>query len=605
MSQLLFQNSKIILGSRSSKASTNLLRNAKFSSSTIKNAKQRNPGRAFSIKIKPRDRRCISEPTDMSYVYGASTIPLLHHTIGERFRMAVTHCSEREVVIFKNEELRKTYKELYDDARQLAASLLHLGLEKGDRVGIWGPNYYEWIVTQFATAMAGLVLVNINPAYQSEELRFALYKVDVKALITPPMHKSSNYYRTLCEIIPEMSAAPIGIGKIKSKDLPELKHIILFKPEEDKQYKGVWNYSEVLQAAGSLDFKQLDEIEKRIKFDDPVNIQYTSGTTGNPKAATLSHHNLVNNSYFIGHRMGLSKTREIMCLPPPLYHTFGSLIEEKATMLYGTPTMFIDILNRPELKEANLTELHGGIIAGAPCPIILCERLIKELGMNDFVVCYGSTEISPVIAMSYPNDPPEERTKCVGHVMDHCEMAIVDSEGCLVKRGDKGELLARGYSVMRGYFHDEEKTRDTISQDRWYHSGDTAYMNENGSVVISGRSKDMIIRGGENIYPTEIEQFFFKHSSIADAQVIGVPDERFGEEICAWIRLKPNCKLTEEELKEYCKGKISHNKIPRYILFKKESEFPMTATGKVMKYELRNISRRELGLDQVQSHFNT
>uniref|UniRef100_A0A914Z375 Medium-chain acyl-CoA ligase ACSF2, mitochondrial n=1 Tax=Panagrolaimus superbus TaxID=310955 RepID=A0A914Z375_9BILA len=593
----------------------------------------RNPERPLSIKIKPRDRRCVSEPTDMSYVYGASNVPLLHHTIGERFRMAVTHCSGREVVIFKNEEIRKTYKELYDDSRQLAASLLHLGLEKGDRVGIWGPNYYEWIVTQFATAMAGLVLVNINPAYQSNELRFALHKVEVKALITPPKHKSSNYYRTLCEIIPEMTAAPIGIGKIKSKDLPELKHIILFKPEENKPYKGVWHYSEVIEAAGSLDFKQLDEIEKRIKFDDPVNVQYTSGTTGNPKAATLSHHNLVNNSYFIGHRMGLHKTREIMCLPPPLYHTFGcgmgvlcainhhqtcifpspsfnaeatvkALIEEKATMLYGTPTMFIDILNRPELKEANLIELHGGIIAGAPCPTVLCERLIRELGMSDFVVCYGSTEISPVIAMSYTSDPPEERTKSVGHVMDHCEMAIVDSEGCLVKRGDKGELLARGYSVMRGYFHDEEKTRDSITADRWYHTGDTAYMNENGSVVISGRSKDMIIRGGENIYPTEIEFFLMKHRCVADAQVIGVPDERYGEEICVWIRLKPDCKLTEKELKEYCKGKISHNKIPKYILFKKESEFPLTATGKVMKYELRNISRKELGLDQVQSHFN-
>uniref|UniRef100_A0AC34RGF1 Acyl-CoA synthetase n=1 Tax=Panagrolaimus sp. JU765 TaxID=591449 RepID=A0AC34RGF1_9BILA len=330
--------------------------------------------------------------------------------------------------------------------------------------------------------------------------------------------------------------------------------------------------------------------------------------------------------------MESDKRNETVCLPVPLYHSFGSvgmlkvlnhretavlpsptfnaeatlkaIAEEKCTLLYGTPTMFIDVLNRPELPKTDISSLHGGIIAGAPCPISLCQRMVKELNMKDFVVCYGSTEISPVVAMSHLSESPEERCKSVGHVLDHLEMAIFDKNNQIVERGEMGEIVARGYSVMQGYFNDDEKTREAITADRWYHTGDTGFMNPDGSVVISGRSKDMIIRGGENIYPTEIEQLLHKHPEIDDVHVIGVPDQRLGEEICAWIRLATHSKLTPEKVKEFCQGKISHNKIPKYILFKKESDFPLTATGKVMKHELKKLSQHELGLEQVKSHFN-
>uniref|UniRef100_A0AC34QWW6 AMP-dependent synthetase/ligase domain-containing protein n=1 Tax=Panagrolaimus sp. JU765 TaxID=591449 RepID=A0AC34QWW6_9BILA len=429
----------------------------------------------------------------------SSTIPLLHNTIGERLRMSVDQCPDRTMVIFKHCNIRKTYAELFADARQLAASLIHLGVKKGDRVGIWGPNYYEWVVTQFATAMAGMVLVSLNPAYQSEELRFALHKVGVKAIITPPTYKTSNYKRTLREIVPEMTSEARGIGKIHSKDLPELEHAIIFKGEPGKKYKGFWSYEELLKAPTSEDFSKLEKMEKKVRFDDPAGILYTSGTTGYPKAATLTHHNIVNNSYFIGMRMNFDSKHEILCLPTPLYHGFGSVMgvvnainhkqtsvfpspsfnaeaalkavaEEKCTVLYGTPTMFIDILNRPELPKTDISSLHGGIIAGAPCPTALCERLIKDLKMDDFVVCYGSSEVV-IVAMSYPTDTPEERCRSVGHVKDHIELAVFNKEGELVNRGEKGEVCTRGYNVMLGYFNDEEKTREAITPDKWYHTG--------------------------------------------------------------------------------------------------------------------------------------
>ncbi|KAH7720741.1 acyl-CoA synthetase family member 2 [Aphelenchoides avenae] len=577
-------------------------------------------------------QRPATTPSDWSYVYGASRVPLLHDTVGQRLRQAAEAVPDREVFIFKRDNVRKTYAELLKDARDLAQGLLHLGLKPGDRVGIWGPNHYEWVVAQFATALCGAILVNINPAYRSYELRFALEKVGVSILITPPEYKDSNYYRILTEIVPEMAAQRENIGILVSHDLPHLKHVVMFGADESS-YRGAWKYSEIATAGGSTEAQLLDDIETKIRFDDPVNIQYTSGTTGNPKAATLSHHNIVNNAYFTGLRMHFEKERTIICVPPPLYHCFGCVIgtlnavihqqtcvfpapkfsasaaleaieEEKCTALYGTPTMFIDILNHPNRPHTKIDSLNAGIIAGSPCPVAMCDRLISELNLRNLAVGYGSTEISPLCTLSHLDETPHERIKSVGHVMEHVEVCVVNREGHLVKRGEKGEIMARGYSVMRGYWADEDRTREEITPDRWYHTGDIGTMNADGSVCVSGRSKDVVIRGGENIYPTEVEQFLFKHPAVADVQVIGVPDQRYGEELCAWIRLREDVKLTEEELREYCRGRIAHYKVPRYMLFKTEDEFPLTATGKVKKYKLRELSKKELGLENVQSHFN-
>uniref|UniRef100_A0AC34QF01 Acyl-CoA synthetase n=1 Tax=Panagrolaimus sp. JU765 TaxID=591449 RepID=A0AC34QF01_9BILA len=368
-------------------------------------------------------RRCVSEPSNQSYAYGASTIPLLHNTIGERLRMSVDQCDNRIRIIFKHGNIRKTYAELFADARQLAASLIHLGVKKGDRVGIWGPNYYEWVVTQFATAMAGMVLV---PAYQSEELKFALHELKINVVITPPEFEKMNYVDILHSTVPEMTAKKEGTGEVYSTAMPDLKHAIIFKGEPGRKYKGFWNYDELLEKPTSEDSKELDEIGKKIRFDDPAAIMFTY-----------------------------------------------AIADEKCTVLFGMPTMFIDILkffSRPELPKADICSLHGGIIAGAPCPTALCERLIKDLKMNDFVACYGSSE-ALIAAMSYPTDTPEERCRSVGYVKDHIELAVFNKEGELVNRGEKGEVCIRGYSVMLGYFNDEEKTKESIKPDRWYHTG--------------------------------------------------------------------------------------------------------------------------------------
>ncbi|GMR34835.1 hypothetical protein PMAYCL1PPCAC_05030 [Pristionchus mayeri] len=486
-----------------------------------------------------------------------------------------------------------------------------------------------------ATAIGGFVQVNINPSYQSEELRFALEKVAVRCLITPRSHKKSNYYRTLKDIIPNLASAKPGSGHVKCRNLPDLEHIVMFG--EHNNVKGAWKYEDLMLGVGSTSENRLKSIEERIHVDDPVNIQYTSGTTGYPKGATLTHHNLLNNSHFQGLRFMYDHGDHIICIPNSLYHCFGSTMgvlnalshkqttvfpdagfnplktlevvaKEHCTSLYGTPTMFIDILQHlEEIKERglNVNSLNAGYIAGAPCPFALCDRLVNELGMRNLSVLYGSTEMSPVVTMSRLDHPPAERIKNVGYVMDHVELLVVDDEGQVVPRGTKGELLSRGYCNMRGYYNDEQRTRKEVTPDRWYHTGDTAYISDDGATNIVGRTKDMIIRGGENIYPTEIEQFLFKLRGVADAQVIGVPDERMGEAVCAWVRLREGVtNITPETIKEACKGKIAHYKIPQYVLIKKEADFPWTATGKVKKYELRLMSKKELGLEQVRTHFN-
>ncbi|GMT34022.1 hypothetical protein PFISCL1PPCAC_25319 [Pristionchus fissidentatus] len=570
-----------------------------------------------------------------SYVHGTSSHPLLYETIGHRFRAAVEAVPDKTLYVFDHQNVRKSYAEAYADARRLACALLELGLKPGDRVGIWGPNNYEWVTCQMATAIGGFIQVNINPSYQSEELRFALEKVGVRCLITPRAHKRSNYFRTIHDVIPNLAAAKAGSGHVKSRNLPDLEHIVMFGEHEN--VKGAWRYEDLLLGVGSTSESRLKAIEETIRVDDPVNIQYTSGTTGYPKGASLTHHNLLNNSYFQGLRSAYDRGDHIICIPNPLYHCFGSTMgvlnamshkqttvfpdagfnplrtlevvaKERCTSLYGTPTMFIDILQHlDDIRAAglNVNSLNAGYIAGAPCPFALCDRLVNELGMRNLCVLYGSTEMSPVVTMSLLEHAPSERIKNVGYVMDHVELLVVDDEGQVVPRGIKGELLARGYCNMRGYYNDEERTKKELTPDRWYHTGDTAHISDDGAVNIVGRTKDMIIRGGENIYPTEIEQFLFKLRGVADAQVIGVPDERMGEAVCAWIRLREGVHdITPEMIQEACKGKIAHFKIPKYVLIKKEADFPLTATGKVKKYELRLISKKELGLEQVRSHFN-
>ncbi|CAI4223220.1 unnamed protein product [Auanema sp. JU1783] len=574
-----------------------------------------------------------AQPSRKSYVHGCSQTPLLFETVGERLRLSADRVPDKEFVIFKRDGIRKTYQQLLKDAERLAWGLLHLGVEKGDRVGIWGPNTYEWVTCQFATALAGMVMVNINPSYQSEELRFAIDKVGIKVLIAPPGFKKSNYYQTVREVIPEISGKPAGRSDITSVEFPNFRHLIIFD-KDDNAYQGAWKYSDVTKMGTEEDRQKLAKIERETQPDDPINIQYTSGTTGQPKGATLTHHNVLNNAYFIGLRAGYHERKTIICIPNPLYHCFGCVLgvlaalvhlqscvfpapsfealaalqavdEEKCTALYGTPTMFIDMLNHADYKQYNYDSIRSGFIAGAPCPITLCRRLVTEMHMYDMQVCYGTTETSPVSFMSVREDHPEQRIKSVGHVMDHLEAAIVDKRGCIVPRGEKGEVIVRGYSVMRCYWNSEEQTKKEITEDRWYHTGDIAVMHDNGTISIVGRSKDMIVRGGENIYPTEVEQFLFKHPRIEDAHIVGVPDERYGEVVCAWIRINETyeVEISEEQIKEWCKGKIAHFKIPRYILFKKEHEFPLTVTGKVKKFEIREQSKIELGLQQVVSHF--
>uniref|UniRef100_A0A0K0EQW0 Medium-chain acyl-CoA ligase ACSF2, mitochondrial n=1 Tax=Strongyloides stercoralis TaxID=6248 RepID=A0A0K0EQW0_STRER len=570
-----------------------------------------------------------------SYTHGASSIPLMFNTIGNLLRQTAKMNPNKEFVIFKKEGLRKTYKNVLDDSEKLALGLIHLGLQKGDRIGIWAPNHYVWIVTQFAAALSGFVLVNVNPFYQTEELKYAIDKVGIKAIIAPPCFKKSNYYFIISEIIPEIKESPKGCGKIVTHDFPKFEHLIIYSNEEIS-LNGAWDYNEVCKMWTSEDKKKLSIFEMDICPDDAANIQYTSGTTGSPKGATLSHHNIINNAYFVGIRAGYQNSESVICIPNPLYHCFGCVMgvlaalihqqtcvfpspsfeslaalqaihEEKCTAVYGTPTMYIDMINHPNFKDYDYSTIRSGIVAGAPCPVALCQKLVIELGMYDLAVCYGTTETSPVSYMSLLRDPPENRIQSVGYIMDHLESMLVDNNGKIIKRGEKGEILVRGYSVMLGYWGAEEQTKKEITPDRWYHTGDIGVMHADGTVTIVGRSKDMIVRGGENIYPTEIEQFLFRHPQIENVAVIGVPDERMGEAVCAWIRQKDNVpedkKLTEEDVKQYCRGKIAHFKIPRYILFKKEKEFPKTVSGKIKKFEIKEKTIYELGLENVSYHY--
>jgi fatty-acyl-CoA synthase len=542
----------------------------------------------------------------ISYDHGVSDRKLIGETIGAFFDRTVETYRDREALVVRHQNVRWSWGELGRRVDDLAAGLLSLGVERGDRVGIWSPNNSEWALAQFATAKAGLVLVNVNPAYRRSELEYAMNKVECKALILAPALKTSNYL----EIVDDL---------VKARKLPHLKTIIRLGKDRTP---GMLNFDDVAQAGGNAERVKLAELGPKLQFDDAINIQFTSGTTGFPKGATLSHHNILNNGYFVGEGLKLTPS-DRLCIPVPLYHCFGMVMgnlgclthgstmvypaeafdplatlqtvsEEKCTALYGVPTMFIAQLDHPRFAEFDLKSLRTGIMAGSPCPIEVMKRVQSKMNMHEVTIAYGMTETSPVSTQCATDDPVERRVSTVGQVLPHIEIKIVDGEGKTVPRGETGEFCTRGYSVMKGYWNDEAKTREAIDSGGWMHTGDLATMDEAGYVNIVGRLKDMVIRGGENVYPREIEEFLYRHPKVQDVQVIGVPDTRYGEEVCAWIKLREGQSATPEEIREFCKGEIAHYKIPRYVEF--VAEFPMTITGKVQKFVMREQTIEKLGL---------
>ena len=552
-----------------------------------------------------------------SYVQGASGTPLLGETIGQFFDSACEQWSSRPALVVRHQSVRMSYGELRHAVGKLATGLLTLGLEPGNRVGIWSPNTSEWVLTQFATAKAGLILVNINPAYRTAELEYALNKVGCKALILAERFKTSDYVGMLRELAPELSHA--SAGSLEAPRLPALRSVIVLGAA---WHPGAFRFGDVLARGGAAEAQRLFDLAPHLQFDDPINIQFTSGTTGFPKGATLSHHNILNNGFFIGEAMRLTP-EDRLCIPVPLYHCFGMVLgnlaalthgacmvfpgegfdplttlqtvaEERCTALHGVPTMFIAQLDHPEFCRFNLSSLRTGIMAGSPCPIEVMKRAVAEMHLSEITIAYGMTETSPVSFQSSTDDPLDRRVSTVGRVQPHLEVKIVDLNGRIVPRGTPGELLTRGYSVMLGYWGDQERTREAIDAARWMHTGDLATIDAEGYCNIVGRIKDMVIRGGENVYPREIEEFLYRHPKIQDVQVVGVPDDRYGEEICAWVKLRPGASATEEEIKAFCRDQIAHYKVPRYIKF--VDEFPMTVTGKIQKFIMRERTIAELGL---------
>ena len=556
-------------------------------------------------------------PQGMSYVSGASGQPLLGLTIGAQLDQTAARCPDNEALVVPQQDVRWRYGTLAEKVDAFAAGLLALGLEPGDRIGIWSPNNSEWTVTQFAAAKAGLILVNINPAYRLAELEYALNKVECQALVTAEAFKSSRYIEMLNRLAPELDGA--RPGALKSEKLPHLETVVRLGTETTA---GMYNFAEVPGLGGAAERDRLQALADVLQFDDPINIQFTSGTTGFPKGATLSHHNILNNGYFNGVTLGLSE-RDRVCIPVPLYHCFGmvmgnlmsaafgatmvypseafdplevlrSVEAERCTVLYGVPTMFIAELDHPEFARFDLSSLRTGTMAGSPCPIEVMRRVIGEMHMEEVTIAYGMTETSPVSFQSATDDPIERRVSTVGRVHPHVEVKVVNQDGGIVPCGETGELLTRGYSVMRGYWNDEDKTQEAIDGAGWMHTGDQATIDAEGYCNIVGRIKDMVIRGGENVYPREIEEFLYRHPKIQDVQVIGVPDEKYGEELCAWIKLRDGEDANADEIKAFCKDQIAHFKVPRYVRF--VDEFPMTVTGKIQKFKMRETTIAELNL---------
>ena len=558
-------------------------------------------------------------PPRESYVHGASVTPLRFQKIGQSFDETVARWGEREALVVRHQGLRYSYRELQRAVTETAAGLLALGLEPGDRVGIWSPNCAEWAITQFATAKAGIIMVNINPAYRLAELEYALNKSGCKALITADRFKSSDYLGMLRTLAPELDrAAP---GQLRAAKLPALHSVVRLGTARTP---GMFNFGDLAAQGGPEQRKRLDGLATALQPDDPINIQFTSGTTGAPKGATLTHFNILNNGFFIGEAMRFTE-RDRLCIPVPLYHCFGMVLgnlacvthgaamiypsdafdpravleavqAEKCTALHGVPTMFIAELDHPDFRSFDLGTLRTGIMAGSPCPIEVMKRVVREMNMSEVTIAYGMTETSPVSFQSGVDDPLEKRVSTVGRIHPHVEVKIVDPDGRAVRHGVTGELLTRGYSVMLGYWEDEARTREAIDPAGWMHTGDLATLDAEGYGNIVGRVKDMVIRGGENIYPREIEEFLYRHPKIQDIQVFGVPDPKYGEQLCAWIRLREGQTANAEEIKAFCRDQIAHYKIPYYVRF--VDAFPMTVTGKVQKYVMRERMIEELGLEE-------
>ena len=557
-----------------------------------------------------------------SYASGTSDVPLIGSTIGARFDTAVETWGGRDALVAREQGVRWSWTDLRQRVDDFAAGLIDLGLRPGDRIGIWSPNNPEWAVTQFATAKAGLILVNINPAYRTAELDYALNKVGCKALVAAAAFKTSDYLGMLRELAPELDmSAP---GELRAAKLPSLRHVILIGGEAAP---GTHAFGDILDRGRAAGHAKVEELSPSLQFDDPINIQFTSGTTGAPKGATLTHHNILNNGYFVGRAQDLGEDDRI-CIPVPLYHCFGMVMgnlasvthgaamvypgegfdplatlqtveAEKCTALYGVPTMFIAQLQHPDFADFDLSSLRTGIMAGSPCPVEVMKQVIEKMHMQDVTIAYGMTETSPVSTQTSVDDPVERRVSTIGRIQPHLEVKIVDGDGRIVPAGVTGELCTRGYSVMRGYWDDADRTAEAIDAGGWMHTGDLATMDEAGYFNIVGRIKDMVIRGGENLYPREIEEFLYRHPKIADVQVFGVPDEKYGEELCAWIRLAEGETAEDGEIVSFCEGRIAHQKVPRYIRF--VDEYPMTVTGKIQKFVMREKMIEELKLTEAKT----
>ena len=559
----------------------------------------------------------------VSYASGSSDKPLLGSTIGKFFDYAAGRYAEREAVVSIHQQVRFTYSELAERVNKLAKAFISAGFQKGDRIGIWSPNNVQWLITQYATAKAGLILVTINPAYRSHELAYVLRQSGCKGLILQNNLRSSNYEQMLCELCPELPN--VSTGKLVSI---EYEHLTTIISTTESSVSGIYNWADFNDLSNDSSDQDLDARLNSQDMDDPINIQYTSGTTGFPKGATLSHHNILNNGYFVAETMNFDESDRLV-VPVPLYHCFGMVManlgclthgacvvypseafepeavlhavqSERATALYGVPTMFIAELALPNFSEYDLKTLRTGIMAGAPCPVDTMIQVNERMNMTEVEIAYGMTETSPVSFQTRVDSPVEKRVSTVGKVHPHVEVKIINPDtNKLCDVGEMGELCTRGYSVMLGYWENPEATSLAIDGHGWMHTGDTAVMDLDGYVNIVGRIKDMIVRGGENIYPREIEEYLIAHKDIEDAQVTGVPDEKFGEEIIAWVKLNGDSDLSEDDVKGFCKGRIAHYKVPRYIRFCEE--FPMTVTGKVQKYKMREISIDELNLQEQET----
>ncbi len=554
----------------------------------------------------------------LSYVSGPSDKPLLGISIGDMFDQTAVKFPDNEALVVRQQGIRLTYRQLQSEVNRFAKGLMRLGLKKGQRIGIWSPNTAEWCITQFATSKLGTILVNINPAYRLTELEYALRQSGCSALIIAPSFKTSNYTQMVYDLCPELNEAQPG--QLQAAKLPDLHTVIRLGSEPTP---GMYGWGEVMGLGDQISDEDLAARQLEQEFDDPINIQYTSGTTGFPKGATLSHHNILNNGYFVGELQHLTD-KDRMAIPVPLYHCFGMVMgnlgcvthgatmiypsegfeplavlqavqDERCTSLYGVPTMFIAELDHPDFSKFDLSSLRTGVMAGSPCPVEVMKKAQSLMHMHEVEICYGMTETSPVSTQTRVGAPLAKQVGTVGQVHPHLEVKVVDpATGKVVPIGETGELCTRGYSVMLGYWNNLEATAKAIDGARWMHTGDLARMDEEGYLNIVGRIKDLIIRGGENVYPREIEEFLYRHPKISDVQVIGVPDPKYGEEIMAWIILKAGETATEADIKDFCKGQIAHYKIPRYVSF--VESFPMTVTGKVQKYLMRQQSVEALGL---------